>query len=241
MASGRCLRRGCLQGLIAGCAMQLQVQQDSLCTAFPRHNIIELGKSSTSHADAAGAQLLLFSNPLLQAQDNIVELNKCNTFHADAAYVQLLLFSNPLLQAQDNMNKQEQHHRVHLLSLPNPLLLFIPIPQAQDNIIELNKSRLRALEELKAARAKIAELGAPFLCAALRSVAGLSHLAILGCGRASWRASIPGWLHLAVLHLAVLHLAVLHLAVLHLAVLHLAVLHGMLWSAWPCFSSAQRL
>lgn len=33
------------------------------------------------------------------------------------------------------------------------------MPQAQDNIIELNKSRLRALEELKAARQKIAELG----------------------------------------------------------------------------------
>jgi hypothetical protein len=32
--------------------------------------------------------------------------------------------------------------------------------QAQDNIIELNKSRLRALDELKAARQKIAELGA---------------------------------------------------------------------------------
>jgi hypothetical protein len=36
-------------------------------------------------------------------------------------------------------------------------------PQAQDNIIELNKSRLRALEELKAARQKIAELGG-WLC-----------------------------------------------------------------------------
>ena len=43
------------------------------------------------------------------------------------------------------------------------MLLLILIPQAQDNIIELNKSRLRALEELKAARAKIAELGAQFL------------------------------------------------------------------------------
>ena len=38
--------------------------------------------------------------------------------------------------------------------------------QAQDNIIELNKSRLRALEELKAARQKIAELGALRCCCA---------------------------------------------------------------------------
>jgi hypothetical protein len=33
--------------------------------------------------------------------------------------------------------------------------------QAQQNILELNKSRLNALEELKAARMRIAELGMP--------------------------------------------------------------------------------
>lgn len=43
-------------------------------------------------------------------------------------------------------------------------LLHFTAPQAQDNIIELNKSRLRALEELKAARAKIADLGALPCC-----------------------------------------------------------------------------
>ena len=48
---------------------------------------------------------------------------------------------------------------------PTPLLTRAhpppppPPPQAQDNIVELNKSRLRALEELKTARQKIAELG----------------------------------------------------------------------------------
>jgi hypothetical protein len=47
--------------------------------------------------------------------------------------------------------------------------------QAQDNIIELNKSRLRALEELKAARAKIADLG-ELRCEPCGRTAGLKFL-----------------------------------------------------------------
>ena len=49
--------------------------------------------------------------------------------------------------------------RVRPLPLTHPRSPPPPSPQAQDNIVELNKSRLRALEELKTARQKIAELG----------------------------------------------------------------------------------
>lgn len=57
---------------------------------------------------------------------------------------------------------------LELLELPTDCVLNRPRharapagqAQAQDNIIELNRSRLRALEELKVARQKIAELGA---------------------------------------------------------------------------------
>ncbi|PSC76785.1 type I [Micractinium conductrix] len=52
--------------------------------------------------------------------------------------------------------------------------------EAQDNIIELNKSRLRALEELKAARQKIAELEQKLESAVAEASSATSQLQQLG-------------------------------------------------------------